>query len=120
MSVDLTRLREALRLAPGTDWQGAICTYGLVVDVLQAAEQALRAAGLHDDADELCALMREFLAERRRREAELGVPVNGSSTLRRDTLPSELPSRQGRMSPGMRLPGQGRLPRPEPWNRSEA
>ena len=61
----ITHLEAQLFAAPQQQWATAACSYGLVVDVLAAAEQALRQAGLHASAAQLEALAREFRRQRR-------------------------------------------------------
>ena len=58
-------LEQLLTLAPQAAWQSANCSYGLVVAVLQASEQALRQAALHTSADQLQHLRSAFLRQRR-------------------------------------------------------
>lgn len=54
-----------LLAAPHQQWQRAGCHYGLVLEVLQLAEQALRQSGLHASASQLEAVGREFRRQRR-------------------------------------------------------
>jgi hypothetical protein len=54
-----------LLAAPHGQWQGAACSYGLVLEVLSLSERALRQSGLHTSAGQLEALAREFRRQRR-------------------------------------------------------
>lgn len=58
-------MEQQLAQAPTGSWRQAVCSYGLVVDLMQGCEQALRSAGLHVSGDQLFALRRHFLANAR-------------------------------------------------------
>lgn len=70
----IQRLEQLLLAAPQRQWHSASCSYGLVLDVLQLAEQGLRQGGLHTSAGQLEALAREFRRQRRS-GALIGEPV---------------------------------------------
>lgn len=61
----IQQLEQQLLAAPERQWQSAGCSYGLVLEVLALAEQALRQGGLHTSAGQLEALAREFRRQRR-------------------------------------------------------
>lgn len=100
----LADLERALELAPDQQWRSAACDYGLVIQVLQAAQQALRQKGLHCSADQLSGLLYRFLGSRR------PTALQGEEPPQRQGASDVLPTRrQGQ--PRRRVP---RLPRPIP------
>lgn len=90
-------MEQQLLAAPQRQWQSAGCSYGLVLEVLAIAEQALRQGGLHTSAGQLEALAREF---RRQRRSGL---LMGQAAEERPRQIEQLPQRQGAI-PRRRLP----------------
>lgn len=52
-------------MAPEQNWRHSACNLGLLVQTLQACEQALRAHGLQQEGDALHHILLEFLSSRR-------------------------------------------------------
>jgi len=71
-------LATALGLAPTGPWQGALCSYGTLVAVMQAAEGALRRSGLHRSADDFQMLLTTFFTKQRHAGLIQGEPVEAS------------------------------------------
>lgn len=72
-------LEEALAKAPAGSWQAGLTTFGTVVNVIQAAEGALRRSGLHKSADDLQRVLTAFFARQRQTS-----PIQGNAP---DQLP---------------------------------
>lgn len=105
----LQQLEVLLAAAPDGAWQSAGCSYGLVIQVLQAAEQALRQVGLHCSGDQLQQLAVQFLRQREHLQVSGGGDGSdaGGERGRRAQVP-QLPKRKGgvrrRQVPQQRTP----------------
>lgn len=89
-----------LLAAPDRQWQGAACSYGLVLQVLQLSEQALRQSGLHTSAGQLEALAREFRRQRRSHTLVGDAPPSRERQI--EQLPHHSASRRRRRLPRLR------------------
>ena len=83
-------------MAPEQQYRRAVCTYGLVLDLLDALQILLRSRGEHAAGDQIAQLLREFLASREQ-------PPSQPTLLR--TKDQTLPKSDGK--PSRRLPGTG-------------
>ena len=90
-------------MAPERSWQGAACSYGLLITVMQAAEGALRQVGLHRSGDDFQMLLTTFFAVQRR----AGL-MEGDTPPPRPRQPESTPKREGRVAAPRRIPGLAR------------
>jgi hypothetical protein len=80
------------------------CSIGLLVTVMQAAESALRQAGLHRSASDFEMLLRTFLAVQQRQGR-----IEGAAALRpAPSAPESIPTRTPRPAAPRRIPGLAR------------
>jgi len=89
--------------APDGGAYAAACSYGLVITVMQAAEGALRQAGLHRSGDDFHALLTTFFAAQR----QAGL-IEGETPAARRRQPESTPKRQVRSDAPRRIPGLAR------------
>lgn len=97
-------LELALQRAPAAQWQQAACSLGLLLEVLQACEGALRSAGLQRSGDQLHRLLVAFLQQQRRRGL-----LQGDAPPESTPQPMEQPRRVRARPVRRRIPGAGRF-----------
>lgn len=100
-------LALALAVAPQSEWQGAVCSYGMVLQLLELCEQGFRQAGLHRSGSDLEALRITFLRGR----AALG-PLQSHPTAAAAVVRRGVGGRRQRLAervPGRQQPGKRRI-----------